>query len=385
MIVVAGLSLKNLAPRVWDPASEYYLPGLTAVMVSYSDFHDMPKQRAAAMKQGLRDWLNLPKEVNVFLDNGSFAFMVRQRKARRRDYDEFVKAAKPDWWPVPRDFIPSPKMTLKAQRYRFNATMRINRQYNFDGYVPVIHISPLLASYTRSLQSDAELLKKPRLALGAIVPNLLRAPKARPHEEILKDLLSVRSAFRDKELHLFGVGGTATVHLAALLGIHSVDSSGWRNRAARGIVQLPGSGDRVVANLGKWRGRTPDKTEWDLLRVCKCPACVSHGLRGLKRSGLKGFCNRATHNLWILLEEADWIQRQLAAGTYACNFGERLNNSTYGPLVEKLAKKVFGDDSEQISSPTVHNVDLQQASSSAPRAPQSSRSALKKFILKRPL
>lgn len=348
MIVVAGLSLKNLAPRVWDPTSEYHIPGLTAVMVSYSDFHDMPKRRAEAMKQGLHAWLNLPNAVSAFLDNGSFGFMVRQRRARWRDYEEFVKAAKPDWWPIPRDFIPSPKMTLKAQRYRFNATMRVNRQYNFDGYVPVIHISPLLASYTRSLQSDAGLLKKPRLALGAIVPNLLRAPKARPHEEILEGLLSVRAAFKDKELHLFGVGGTATIHLAALLGIHSADSSGWRNRAARGIVQLPGSGDRVVANLGKWRGRAPNKAEWDLLRACKCPACLKKGFKGLKLDGLKGFCNRATHNLWILLEEANWIKQQLASGTYLCNFRERLDNSTYGPLVEKLSKKVLTGTSAQI-------------------------------------
>ena len=34
------------------------------------------------------------------------------------------------------------------------------------------------------------------------------------------------------------------------MGADSVDSSGWRNRAPRGIMQLPGSGDRMVAELG---------------------------------------------------------------------------------------------------------------------------------------
>ena len=53
----------------------------------------------------------------------------------------------------------------------------------------------------------------------------------------------------------------------------SADSSGWRNRAARGIVQLPGSGDRIVADLGKWRGREPDTDEWKTLKDCQCPAC----------------------------------------------------------------------------------------------------------------
>ena len=37
MLVVAGLSLKNLEPRVWDANSPYHLPGLKAVMVSYGD------------------------------------------------------------------------------------------------------------------------------------------------------------------------------------------------------------------------------------------------------------------------------------------------------------------------------------------------------------
>ena len=59
-------------------------------------------------------------------------------------------------------------------------------------------------------------------------------------------------------------------------------------------------------------------TEW--LEVscaeCLCPACRQYKLNGLKISGMEGFGNRATHNLWILLEEARLI-RPLAkiAGT----------------------------------------------------------------------
>jgi hypothetical protein len=80
-----------------------------------------------------------------------------------------------------------------------------------------------------------------------------------------------------------------TLHLAALLDVDSVDSSGWRNRAARGIVQLPGRGDRVVANLGNWRGREPDADEWGLLTSCPCPACQQFTVEGLKASGIAGF------------------------------------------------------------------------------------------------
>ncbi len=114
---------------------------------------------------------------------------------------------------------------------------------------------------------------KTAIALGGIVPNLLRSPSAIPYRMILDNLRYVRQTFADKHIHVFGIGGTATLHLAALLEMDSVDSSGWRSRAARGIVQLPGCGDRSVANLGSWRGREPDATEWERLRCCPCPAC----------------------------------------------------------------------------------------------------------------
>ena len=72
-----------------------------------------------------------------------------------------------------------------------------------------------------------------------------------PYQAVLAGLRQVRQEFdrQHHKLHVFGIGGTATLHLAMLLGMDSVDSSGWRNRAARGVVQLVGSGDRVVAKL----------------------------------------------------------------------------------------------------------------------------------------
>ena len=128
------------------------------------------------------------------------------------------------------------------------------------------------------------------------------------------------------------------MHLAYLLGMDSIDSSGWRNRAARGLVQLPGTGDRTAVKFGNWRGRAPSKSEWEILRSCRCPACRYFGVRGLKQSGIEGFCNRATHNLYILLEEAKWLERQTVKGSYDQKFRSRLDNSIYVPLLEKLVE-----------------------------------------------
>ena len=171
--------------------------------------------------------------------------------------------------------------------------------------------------------------------MGGIVPNLLRAPKSVPYADVLARLLQARAAFADKSLHLFGVGGTATLHLTMLLGIDSADSSGWRNRAARGIIQLPGSGDRTVTNLGNWRGRKPSEKEWEKLEACGCPACQQFGLEGLKANALTGFCNRATHNLWVLLEEVRAVEQRVADGTYASWYEGHLDNSIYLPVIRR--------------------------------------------------
>lgn len=336
MLVVAGLSVKNLEPRVWDPKSEFYLPSLSAVMVSYADFHKMPARRKAAMDKGLREYLGVADGIAVYLDNGAFYFGTQEGNAPLAEYEEFVKKAKPDWKAIPQDYIPFPSMSGRKQRGCFDKTMRANLSYQHNGYVPVVHVGRYLNHATTFIADNKKLSKKPSIALGAIVPNLLRKPKALPYKDVLCDLLHVREVFKEKRIHVFGVGGTATLHLTALVGFDSVDSSGWRNRAARGIVQLPGSGERLVADLGKWRGREPSKAEWKKLRCCPCPACRKHGLRGLKGSKLRGFCCRATHNLWVLLDENRWLNERLARNTYRRCYARRLDNSVYKPIVEKL-------------------------------------------------
>ncbi|HLO87035.1 MAG TPA: hypothetical protein VK203_18800 [Nostocaceae cyanobacterium] len=178
-----------------------------------------------------------------------------------KEYAEFVRESKPDWYPIPQDFIPIPKMTLEEQEDCFKKTMNMNFRYYQGGYVPVVHISNFLEQYIKKVVNSKGLSKKPYIALGGIVPNLLRAPKAIPYKKIIDNLIHFRKQFPDKKLHIFGIGGTSTLHIAALLGINSVDSSGWRNRAARGLIQLPGTGDRIVAELGNWRGRKISKEE----------------------------------------------------------------------------------------------------------------------------
>jgi 7-cyano-7-deazaguanine tRNA-ribosyltransferase len=315
-------------------------------MVSYADFHRMPAQRRAAMEQGLRAYLGLSEGTRIYLDNGAFYFLSRGGDTPVEEYEEFVEQSRPYWYPIPRDYIPTPAMTEDQHRACFDQTMQINATYEHDGYAPVVHIGRFLNDYVVGIGSNTKLSEKQHIALGGIVPNLLRKPKAVPYQQVLDALVHIRQTFMAKEVHVFGIGGTATLHLAALLGVDSVDSSGWRNRAARGIVQLPGSGDRMMAELGSWKGRALNTEEREVLRDCPCPACALNGLEGLAEGRMEGFCNRATHNLWVLLEEARWVEDRLASGTYRECYKDRLDNTIYKPLIEKAVEasaRTFGN------------------------------------------
>lgn len=334
--IVAGLSLRNLKPRVWDPESPYYLPSLKAVMVSYADFIKMPSYRRRVMQKGLHAGLGIPTSISIYLDNGAFNFAMSGNEISYEHYAEFVSYAKPDWYAIPQDYIPTPRMTDGEQLDCLNRTMQVNAAFSHDGYVPIVHISRRMEDYLKQFQESPELNCKPAVGLGGIVPNLLRMPRAMPYQDILHSVYRARSALAGKKIHVFGIGGTATLHLAALFGMDSVDSSGWRNRAARGIIQLQGCGDRLVAELGKWRGKRLSAEEEQQLLKCRCPSCQTFGTDGLKESGIEGFSKRATHNLWTLLEEARLVEQHIAEGTYAGWYPKHLNNSTYRPLVDKV-------------------------------------------------
>lgn len=335
LLVVAGLTKKNLHPRVWDPASPYFLPDLRAVMISYADFHRRKAWRGAAMAMGLRAYLGVPDTVNIYLDNGAFYFLSHGGEPPVREYEEFVTSARPDWYPIPLDFIPSPSMDQGTQLHCFERTMEMNRTYQHDGFVPVAHVGLFLEAFTTAISAEPSLRAKPSVALGGIVPNLLRMSKARPYREVLDALRHMRKVFATQKVHVFGIGGTATLHLAALLGIDSVDSSGWRNRAARGLIQLPGTGDRMVADLGSWRGRRLNEREETLLRSCGCPPCQNDGSAGLSAGGIGGASHRAAHNLWVLLQEARAIEEHLADGTYHDWYLGHLDNTIYERLISQ--------------------------------------------------
>src|SRR5262249_21669055 len=157
---------KNLHPRVWDPASPYYLAHLRAVMISYADFHRRRSWRDAAMAVGLRAYLEVPEHIQIFLDNGAFYFLKHGGEAPVGEYEQFVQKARPDWYPIPLDYIPNPPMDEATRRLCFERTMAMNSAYRRDGFVPVAHVGSFLDDFAAAIVADPELSAKPSIAVG---------------------------------------------------------------------------------------------------------------------------------------------------------------------------------------------------------------------------
>lgn len=312
------------------------MPQVRALMVSFADFHGYRARINGVTRLGIRKYLRIPENVQVFLDNGAFHTLLRGDELNPAAYQKFIEISSPDWYPIPAEFIPHPKMRVALQEQLFRKTTIYNTKYAPKGFVPVVHAGKCLPKFLDSIERMEKKNSRPvtRLGLGAMVPFLLRGKGADGRFQVVDDIMAVRKRLPNARIHGFGIGGTATLHIAALLGLDSVDSSGWRNRAARGIIQLRGTGDRIIGDFGKWRGRPVSLQERKDLRNCACPSCSTDGPKMLEAGKLAGFAARATHNLWVLTKELSDIETQLKAGTYRDWYQDHMENRIFTKLVE---------------------------------------------------
>jgi hypothetical protein len=301
---------------------------------------DELRQRSILLKKAIRQGLSAilapgddaehpcPDGLRIFLDNGAFACLRRGDDPAIEEFRSFVAAVRPTWYPVPADFIPLPSYSKRRQRSLFERTVAVLEAHRGDNYCPVVHPGPWMDNYLDVLH---RLGQTRQLALGGLVPHLLNSPGARRRQTIAL-LKRVRREFPGR-IHAFGIGGIVTLHLAAALGINTADSSGWRQRAARGLILLRGRGERQAVKLGSWLGRSLTPDDWRELHGCRCPSCRIHGNAGLRAEDLPRFVNRAIHNLHVLLAEASLINRHLAAGDFSEWSTRRLRGNRMANLV----------------------------------------------------
>jgi len=199
-------------------------------------------------------------------------------------------------------------------------------------------LMPVLHGYTlRKLRNACKEVKKidanPKIiGLGSLVPIVFRTKGMRNFANsmhfVVDAIKLVREEFPDAFLHVFGIGSTTSMHLMFSLGVDSLDSTGWRLKAAYGRIQLPGIGDRYVQEHHNGR-KVISKEEEKKLSQCKCPVCRGHTLKERINILDKSFKKRALHNAWVFMEEEKMFKQSLKAGNAESFVENRLKNSPF--------------------------------------------------------
>ena len=250
-------------PRPWQAFS---LPGVLVNAWQVLSMRRVPRQASPYRVQECRD---LMTSSPVLIDSGGYLYL--KREDFRPDPLEILQLYE-DLNPAigaVLDCPLDPFLAPEQNEMRWRRTLANTRaMYQKNGHLtlmPVVHAHSIDQA-KRGCDELREVVGEPiALGIGSLVP-LMRgrhdgrvlAKQAGAGSEADGDYQSsrhlavdiirtVRAEFPNALLHVFGVGGTTTMHLMFAQGIDSLDSVGWRLKAAHGAIQLPGLGDRFIS------------------------------------------------------------------------------------------------------------------------------------------
>lgn len=271
------------------------------------------------------------KEPNTLIDMNTLAEIYR------RSSSEIV---------VSLDIPPYPKLSDSQRKARWKRTKK--NAYQLDDMLDERPFMPVVHGYTkRDLKQNANEIDdlihdSGMIGYGGIVP-LLKVKRNRTFELVRY----LRELYPDRFLHVFGVGSVSTMMLLALLGVDSMDTIGWRIKAAYGAIQLPGTSDRFVTpseESSKSR-RGLSSNEKELLSECNCPICrdlsLDERLLALDNADSSTFQNRAVHNCWVFTRQAEKTQSALKEGILLDILEKRMSEGYWSNTFQKV-KELIG-------------------------------------------
>jgi 7-cyano-7-deazaguanine tRNA-ribosyltransferase len=301
--------------HVWE-----HVTGCQGVCLSAAQVLTKPGFNRAFRTDGLREVLAF--KGRVFLDSGGFRFQrLAQEEFDASHVLELYQALGPDIGAI-LDFPFDPTKSNRVNSHRWRRTLRNTQRMRDAGLN--ISLAPVIHAYDRTSAAERyrqllEVFPDPEIiCIGSLVP-LLKASYigsrfpangslsagAERWTRIAEVVTTIRELAPKTPLHVFGAGSLSTISMLLLLGIDSVDSTGWRMKAAFGAIQLPGLGDRfTVPSAGASkvrRGLSPLCR--DILSKCDCPACDGESLSRRVKKLSSSFTGRAVHNAHVLLSE----------------------------------------------------------------------------------
>lgn len=283
----------------------------------------------------------------IMMDSGGFQFLRRDKITIDPNVIlEIYERTAPDIGFI-LDHPFDPTANRLTNRRRWKSTMKNTRLMldNSDSIllVPTIH-GYKLKEIRKACLEVKEMADPKIVAIGSLVPLMLLSKRSKENTRnwrssrdfLVKAIRIVREEFEDSLLHVFGIGGTTTMHLMFALGVDSVDSMSWRLKAAYGAIQLPGVGDKFISPRG--RRKKLEKEEYKILQKCSCPTCRGKSLakrrRSLDNSIPSTFKARAIHNAFVFEQEERRFKRALKKGESLDFVKKSLSKS---PLLKHLA------------------------------------------------
>lgn len=329
--------------HVWE-----HVTGCQGVCLSAAQVLTKPGFNRDFRTRGLSEVLSF--KGRVFLDSGGFRFQrTAQDEFDSSDVLELYRSLGPDVAAI-LDCPMDPTLPDAVNTQRWRQTLRNTRRMLDDGgelnLVPVIHAYDGVSASARHAQLREVFPNPSMLCVGSLVP-LLRASYIGKRfsscnekgasatierwAKIAEVITTIRKLEPSRPIHVFGAGSLSTISLLLLLGINSIDSTGWRMKAAFGAIQLPGLGDRFPQparkSLKTRRGLSSGCL--DQLSVCNCPSCGGQSLaRRIKCLG-GSFHQRAIHNAHVLISEVDILANAMRRGKGAEFVGRRFEATPY--------------------------------------------------------
>ena len=256
----------------------------------------------------------------IMLDSGGFLYQKEGKPPPSVDeYLEITKKLKPDIV-VSLDFPLNPLSTQNNHK-RVIKTLKNLIEIRDKFSSEKVIIMPVLHGFNiKAIEYMLQFMEKHDIdlsyvGLGSLVP-LIRHRVKQGRQIIIKLVAYLRKRLPHSLLHVFGIGGTTTMHIMFFMGVNSIDSAGWEKKAANGVIQLPGIGDRFLSK--KPHNRTVLKSEeLKVLKECRCPVCLLYDnikerikLLNEKRD------YRVVHNAWVYQREVDIAREMIKIGKY---------------------------------------------------------------------
>ncbi len=302
-------------PRPWE-----HFP-MDTLMVNAYDILMKPKIYNKVCETGIHKFLNF--DGLVMMDSGGFIFQKKEElDVEPSKIIELYEKAGPDIGVV-LDHPLSIQKSMSDNRKRWKKTLQ-NTDFMIKNNGDIA-LMPVLHGYTlNELKKACKEVRKindnPKIiGLGSLVPLLFNMKVSKKlkfkncRNFVIDATRLVREEFPNSLLHTFGVGSTKTMHLMFSLGVDSLDSTGWRLKAAYGNIQLPGVSDRNPTPRNNGRASLSDG-EKIILDECECPTCMGKSLEQKIKSLDGPFPPRALHNAYVYNQELENYVKSLEQG-----------------------------------------------------------------------